>query len=559
MRNKRSVKFWIDAPPWLIIGAVVFITLVFIFMTLQSIGKQKEITTRLLVEKGDALIRSFEAGIRTGDSLQWSSFDLQKLLIEIAQQPGIDYMILTDAKGSILADSEPSLVGEYHGTDLEPGSVSAEKVGWRQVPNPEGADTFEVYRMYYPAGRESPAWIVFVGLDLGPVLDARARDARNTVVMALTLLLVGLAGIVSLLFAARYRSARTSLSRVKAFSDSLVENMPIGIVALDREKRIVSFNQTAEETLKLSSGDVMGKRADLVLPENCGELLKNLNAGSGIIEKEIGCTVAGSSLTLEVIAARLEDDDGSLLGNVILFRDLTEIVLLRTEVERNRRLASIGSLAAGVAHEVRNPLSSIKGFATYFREKYRMNPEDLKTAEIMVQEVERLNRVIGQLLDLSRPPDLNLEKKEIGQVILHTLKMVEEQAHGKNVVLRSDLAALDPRETAALIDSDKIKQVLLNLFFNALGAMENGGILSVALRPDSGRKVRIDVSDTGTGIRKEDLPRIFDPYFTTRPAGAGLGLAIVQKIVEAHNGEIRVESEPGKGTTFSVLLPVSEA
>jgi len=119
MRNKRSVKFWIDAPPWLIIGAVVFITLVFIFMTLQSIGKQKEITTRLLVEKGDALIRSFEAGIRTGDSLQWSSFDLQKLLIEIAQQPGIDYMILTDAKGSILADSEPSLVGEYHGTDLE--------------------------------------------------------------------------------------------------------------------------------------------------------------------------------------------------------------------------------------------------------------------------------------------------------------------------------------------------------------------------------------------------------------------------------------------------------
>jgi two-component system sensor histidine kinase HydH len=557
MGNSRSARFWIDTPPWLIIGAVVFIASIFIFMTLQSLGKQKEITTRLLIEKGDALIRSFEAGARTGASLQWSSFELQKLLIETAQQPGIDYLIITDTKGNILADSDPSLVGEFHGTDLDPESLSAKQVGWRQVPNPEGADTFEVYRIFHPTGREDgEAWIIFVGLDMGPVLAARSQDARNTVVMALTLLLVGFAGIISLFLAQSYRSARTALSRMKAFSDSLVENMPIGLVAMDQEKRIIAFNQTAEAILKLPPGEGLGKRADQVLPQACGDLVRNLKDGRGITEKELECLIGNSVITLEVIAAALEDDDGSFLGNVILFRDMTEIRHLRTEVERNRRLASVGSLAAGVAHEVRNPLSSIKGFATYFREKYRTNPDDRKTADIMVQEVERLNRVIGQLLDLSRPMDLKQENRAVEPVILHTLKLVEEQARDKNVAIRTDLPALqDSRETVAPIDPDKVKQVLLNLYFNALGAMENGGILSVALHRDSGRKIRIDVSDTGTGIRKEDLPRIFDPYFTTRPSGAGLGLAIVQKIVEAHDGEIRVESEPGKGTTFSVFLP----
>ncbi|MFB3925136.1 MAG: ATP-binding protein [Syntrophales bacterium] len=551
-------KFWVDIPPWIIIGAVLILVPLFIFMTLQSIDKQRKLTTNLLVEKGDALIRSFEAGARTGAGLKWGGFQMQKLLIETAQQPGIDYLIVTDTRGNILADSDPSLVGESYGIDLDLGSLSAGQVQWRQVPNPEGADTFEVYRASYPSdsrGRE--AWIIFAGLDMGPVIKAREQDTRNTILIAMTLLLIGFAGIISLFLAQGYRSTRISLSRIKAFSDTLVENMPIGLVAVDQKRLIIAFNQTAESIFRRAPAEALGKKASEVLPDVCLELLESLKSGNSIIEKEIDCLVGGKDgrTPLEVIAALLEDDDRSFLGYVMLFRDMTEIQHLKREIERSRRLASLGDLAAGVAHEIRNPLSSIKGFATYFRERYRENPDDLRIADVMVQEVERLNRVIGQLLEFSRPLRMNRKKQEIGPVILHSLRMIENQARDKGVTVTTDLQC--PNRNA-VIDPDKMEQVFLNVYLNALSAMESGGTLRIVLRRDSGRRLRIDISDTGAGISKEDLPRIFDPYFTTKPSGTGLGLAIVHKIVEAHGGEIRVESESGKGTAVSIFLPLPE-
>jgi two-component system sensor histidine kinase HydH len=550
-------RFWIAVPPWIIIGAVVILAPLFVVMTIQSVDKQKEFTTRLLIERGDALIRSFEAGARTGSGMRWGPFQLQKLLIETAQQPGIDYFIVTDRRGVILADSDPSMVTESHGTDLDLANVPEKQVAWRQVRNTEGADTFEVYRFLLPpvSGLGS-GWVVFVGLDMGPVIKAREEDARHSIFMTLTFLLIGFAGIVSLFLAQSYRSARTSLSRMKAFSDSLVENMPMGLVALDQKERVIAFNQTAESILKLTAGDVQGKKAEEVLPETCGELLRDLETGSGILQKEVECVIEkGDIVPLEVVAASLQDSEEGFLGYVFLLRDMTEIRHLKREIERSQRLASLGSLAAGVAHEIRNPLSSIKGFATYFRERYRENQEERKTADIMVQEVERLNRVIGQLLEYSRPLDIRRESRALEPLVLHALKVIEGQARERGIAVKTDLAH---PVAEALVDPDKLEQVLLNLYLNAIGAMEKGGVLSVALHGHPGRRVRIEVSDTGTGIRKEDLPRIFDPYFTTKPSGTGLGLAIVHKIVEAHDGEIRVESEPGKGTTVSVILPALE-
>jgi hypothetical protein len=156
-------KFWAGVSPWFIIGAVTIMMPVFVVLTLQSINKQKEYTTQLLVEKGAALIRSFEAGARTGIGMRWSSFQLQKLLIETAQQPDIDHLIVTDVEGTIVADSDPSMIGETYGTELDlPRRAASKKVEWRQVPNPEGADTFEVYRQFSPT--EKP----FQGFQRGP-------------------------------------------------------------------------------------------------------------------------------------------------------------------------------------------------------------------------------------------------------------------------------------------------------------------------------------------------------------------------------------------------------
>jgi two-component system, NtrC family, sensor histidine kinase HydH len=371
--------------------------------------------------------------------------------------------------------------------------------------------------------------------------------------MAVVFLLIGCAGIISLLLAQGYRAARSSLSRIKAFSDSLVENMPIGLVATDAGGRLNVFNQTAEAILGMKVEEVFRKPAEEILPGSCRELFRTLAAERRLIEREIECVVAGGrTIPLEVIATTLREDSGAFVGHVILFRDMTEIRRLKEEVARSQRLASLGSLAAGIAHEIRNPLSSIKGFATYFRERYRDTSEDRETAEVMIREVDRLNRVITQLLEFARPLTMDRIPTSLPAVIRHALKMVEGEAHAKRIAVETDLS---PEVGEVPLDADRMTQVLLNLYLNAIAAMEGGGTLRVSLARRDERTVRITVADTGIGIPRENLPRVFDPYFTTRSSGTGLGLAICQKIVDAHGGEVRLESEPGKGTTATILLP----
>jgi two-component system sensor histidine kinase HydH len=201
-----------------------------------------------------------------------------------------------------------------------------------------------------------------------------------------------------------------------------------------------------------------------------------------------------------------------------------------------------------VAHEIRNPLSSIKGFAVYFRQRLSGNKEDEETADIMIAETERLNRVISQLLEFARPLTLKKEPTHMMDLVRHTIRLVEAEA-------RKDAVEIDVRgdekSLSAEIDPDKVKQVLLNVFLNALSAMPGGGKLSVRMEAQK-EFLEVTVSDTGTGIRKNDLPRIFDPYYTSKPAGTGLGLAVVQKIMEAHGGTVGVESNEGCGTKVTL-------
>jgi len=571
-------------PPWIILGALLVLIPIFAFITLGNIHRENELTTRLLIEKGEALIRSFEAGARTGAGLEWGSVQLQKLLIETARQPGVVYLIIADTQGLIVADSDPSMVGEIYGWNLDlKAAARRTSAAWRRIADDQGAHTFEVYRGFSSPDGPFPGfqkqadlpdsrgaddrtlenagqprnYVIFVGLDMGPVLAAREQDTRNAVITGLSLLLIGFAGMVSLFLAQGYRSVRGSLSRARAFSDSLVNHMPIGLVAMDPGKRIIAFNETAEALFGLPAGDVLGRTSEETLPEIITETTEGLGATQQILEKETDCPVSRErTIPLSIIATRLQDDEGNFFGYVILFRDLTEVQHLKRELERNRRLAAIGSLASGVAHEIRNPLSSIKGFATYLRERYRDNPEDLQVTDIMIQEVERLNRVIGQLLEFSRPLILNRKEAAIEPILRHAMKMIEIQALEKGVSLEVDFGRMVPD---LLLDSDRMTQVFLNLTLNALNAMEKGGTLSLRVTQSGDRTVRVDISDTGTGIGKEELGRIFDPYFTTRPSGTGLGLPIAQRIVEAHGGEILVSSEPGRGTVFSVLLPRREA
>ena len=583
--NKGLKQYVIAVPPWIILGAVAVLVPIFVFWTLQNISKEREYVVRLLTEKGSALIRSMEAGARTGMmGMRGGGFRIQRLISETAQTPDIVYLMVTDASGNILAHSDEEEIGKTHGTELDLQRISrSEKVQWRQITKQVGASTFEVFRRFSPTrgpfrglhgGRMQGPWpkemrdevsppeqpeIIFVGLDMGPIEAVRKQDTTNTILLASILLLIGFAGVVSLFLAQAYRSTRTSLTRIKAFSDNVVERMPVGLVALDGNGRVISFNQAAEATLRLSSDQVTGRTASEVLPRQVLDLVAALKDSTRTaIGKEFDCSFRdGRLVPLDVTLSSLKGEDGTDWGTIILCRDLTEVQNLKREVETTRRLASLGRLAAGVAHEIRNPLSSIKGFATYFRDRYRDNPEDQKTSEVMIQEVDRLNRVISQLLEFARPPVIQKKRASLQSLIQRSLKMIERQTSAKGIQVLSELPS-DIQDVD--LDPDGINQVLLNLYLNAIEAMEQGGTLTVSLsKKESSPWVKLTVTDTGAGISREDLEHVFDPYFTTKQTGTGLGLAIVHKIIEAHRGEVRAESEVGRGTTVSVLLPAAEA
>jgi two-component system, NtrC family, sensor histidine kinase HydH len=566
-------KFWAGVPAWLFIGAVIVLFPIFAFITMQNIHRTSFHNTRLLLEKGAALIRSFEAGARTGMSGNFmGSFHLQRLLSETAMQPDIAYILVTDAEGTVVAHNKPDHVGGTYATGMDLKKIFAAKdVQWRVVTGSDGIKIFEVYRRFAPVGRmhrgdmmrrwfnpgciiENPRQadlIIFVGLDMSAVEDARLADMKHSVVMGIVLLLIGFAGVVLLFMAQSYRNTKASLSRIKAFSDHLVENMPIGLIAVDKNRKIALSNNTAGSILSLSPPDMQGKGAEEILPTALWKLISGVEDRKGVIETEVECILNdGKVVPLEVSANELKDEKGDFLGYIILFKDLSEVRSLRREVARSQRLASLGSLAAGVAHEIRNPLSSIKGFAVYFRERQEKE-EEKQIAGIMIQEVDRLNRVVSQLVELSRPVSVSKKPVSLRAVIENSLKLLERDAMEKKIEIKTVFMAEDLQ---IAIDGDRINQVLLNLYLNAIEAMEKGGGLAVSLSEGEGGAV-IRISDTGPGIDEKDLPHVFDPYFTTKSTGTGLGLAIVHNIIEAHDGKITVESRPGGGTTFTLFLP----
>ena len=586
LNKKKNARTWWGVPPWILIGAVLVLLPIFAVSTLMSINRQKEKSTRLLLEKGAALIRSFEAGTRTGMMrMRGGGFRLQHLLTETAQQPDIVYLFVADIGGRVLAHNDLGVVGDILDDELDLEKIARQKtLQWRQISNPDGTRVFEVFQIFEPtmppkgkrrhhmmidrrsrANRqeierlhlsETPR-IIFVGLDMSPIQEAHAADIRHAIIMGIILLLVGFSGITLLFVIQNYRTTRASLSRIKAFSDNVVENMPIGLIAVNDQHRIAAFNQTAEVVLQRSFREVIGKEAALILPPELYAEIKSPEIQDRVIEKEINCAVAdGKTVPLEIGASVLEDEDRTFLGHVILFKDLTEVRALRREIERSRRLASVGSLAAGVAHEIRNPLSSIKGFATYFKERYQHVPEDSETANIMIQEVDRLNRVVSQLLEFARPVKISPLATSLPRLIEDSLKLVQQKAQQKQITISHTTAS---EENKVLVDPDRINQVLLNLYLNAIESMDAGGELGVkAGVGEDGKSIEIKVSDTGCGIDKDDLTKIFDPYYTTKTSGTGLGLAIAHNIGEAMGGTIGVDSQIGRGTTFRLILPIRD-
>lgn len=558
-------------PLWLVIGAILLMAPIVAVTVRQQVLDRKAATKRLLVAKGAALIRSLEAGTRTGLHAMPRRFEVQRLVEETAAQPDIAYIYLADLNGRIIAHSDSGQIGNRLIVPAEIGMT----LNWRQKQTEAGEPIFELSRLFKPLhppmGRHQPmrpdqrqrdraferrkppppSSYVVVGLTVDPLVASGKNEIRRMVAASIRLAILGIVGVVLLFLYQRYRETRSSLSHAQAFSDVVVNHMPTGLIAIDPNGIIATANTIAARNLNLAPEDLMGQSTE-ILPSELQTLLNLETTQTTLDEEHLNCTLAdGSTVPLEVSLSETVGEDQSVLGKVLLIKDLSEIIALKNEVTRNQRLAAIGRLAGGVAHEIRNPLSSIKGFATYFKERYKKTPEDHKIATIMIDEVTRLDRVVGQLQDFSRPITIRKKATDLHALIKDALTLVAQQTEKQEINVQFHI---DPDMKPVEIDGDRIRQVLLNLFLNAIDAMGTGGTLAIRVEPLASATLAIHVRDTGPGISPEMIQHVFDPYFTTKPSGTGLGLAIAHNIVQAHGGTLTVTSQPHEGATLTITL-----
>ena len=569
--------------PWMIIGTAVILLMVVLILAASNYNREKGYMADILLEKGAALIKAFEAGTRTGMmSMGWNDSQVQRLLSEIANLPDVLYLTITDTNGRILAASDPSHIGKPFSTLFNrPLPAPTPSPKWRLTTAESAVPAFEVYQYFNPfsAGDYRGSWagnwcsgnvsgtfctpgghtpddrIIFIGFDRKDFIEARHEDLRNTAIISAVLLLMGFAGFISMFVTQSYRDTRRRLQDTRAVSAEVISNLPVGLLVIDPEGRIYLENDAAASITGYRTEDIRGKPADQVLPENLRRILDLAQKDQQVIEKEIECRFGDSeTISLNVSAASIHNEEGLFVGCLIILRDLTEIKALQQMVQRKEKLAAIGGLAAGIAHEIRNPLSSVKGMATFFKNRFADDPEASEAAIVMANETDRLNRVISELLEFARPSKINSKPSDINAVIDHSIRLIQSDAADRHIgVLVHKEAGLPEFD----IDADRIIQCLLNLYLNAIQAMENNGTLTVTSRRAGDYGVDIEVADTGAGISEKHLNQIFDPYFTTKSTGTGLGLAIVHKIIENHGGQISVKSSAGEGTVFTIQLPES--
>ncbi|UCD84460.1 MAG: PAS domain S-box protein [Deltaproteobacteria bacterium] len=361
------------------------------------------------------------------------------------------------------------------------------------------------------------------------------------------------------------RERQIDIKELEALNQKIVEGIHSGLLTIDSDGRITSFNRAAEEITSHSLAEVYRKRISSVFPGlNLYPEGKLSPLGS---RQQINFqSKDGKQLYLGCSVSPLRDERGGKQGQIIIFQDLTELKKMEEEVRRSDRLATMGRLAAGMAHEIRNPLASLSGSIQVLREGLDLKDEDRHLMEIVLREANRLNSLISDFLGFARPSEKKEEKVRIQELVEETLKTFEQSPEGQRGIRIVKHFEGDPLLNA---DSRQLRQVFWNLLLNASQAMPNGGELTinvgadVSVGPYKGDTqynrqkefLKITITDTGIGISEEDLPKIFDPFFTTRDSGSGLGLTVVYKIIESHHGQIKVESTKGKGTTFTILLP----
>lgn len=570
MRSKINLyhlfcAFWRKSCRWLIaaIAGGVFLLLMHLGID-HAMNEESERMLYILQVRANSLAAALEGAHRF---MGRHRGNLSSLMAEIGRQPGVAWLALASPDGRILQDSNPELAGTILYTpsemaQLEPG---IQLQGRFSIDEP---DIYETWKIFAPARlqrhdhQDESGNIIFVALNAAGYKAALQAYRFHLWLLASLGSAIFLIALALVYYIRNYLSSSRKLRDTEAMARQVIQSYPAALITTDLTGKIIFRNsQTSEILASQRASDNLGDWGGL----NWKDLLSELASGDRILERELEVIQpSGRRVPVNLSAGVVVDGGGKPAGYVLAFADIQEIKRLKHKLAESQRLSSMGKLASGLAHEIRNPLSSICGYACYLEQKLANDQLAAATARLLVEETGRINNVLTDLLSLSKEPSLNMKQQPLADILTKAVLVARPDADARQVCL----SLSQPDDLSVYADKDKLLQALLNLLLNAIQATAYGGEVKLSadplaphspdipgeLNPD-GAFWRIQVKDTGTGLTEKELSQIFTPYFTTRAKGTGLGLTIARQIIEAHGGIISVTSRRGQGSVFSIFIP----
>lgn len=564
-------------PAFSIIAVVGLLLILIGVSTYRNLNREKQKSMTFIHRQGLTLLKAIEAGARA-QMLQdnWQVDSIDGLIHEVALNEDVAYIYLVDQSGRIIHHSQD--IEKDRSTAWDPALMEKSDVNYRPVQLADGTRIYEIAKRFKPMAttvansehsengpdhdRLKPHShtddIIVLGLMMTALDAAQRADLHHALIMAAIVLALGTGTFFFLFVIQNYYLVDRALRQAQSYTQQVITSMSDGMLSIDTRGSVVALNKAAVDMLGILPDRLKGIDLRKVLDFDDSGIDDALNHGRTTREREILYPKTKEiSIPLGITASPILEPDGSPQGAVLILRDLSEIKRLVAKVRRSEKLAAVGKLAAGIAHEVRNPLSAIKGFAQFLRHALKDRPKEQEYAQIMVNEIDRINRVVTDLLSFANPRDAEPEPTDTSHLVSHIVKLVEMDAQAKQIDLQLDIS---PGLGKINLDAAQITQAFLNLLINALKFVpEEGHILVKAEKADNGNTFQFQVEDDGPGILPDQMTKIFEPFYTTRETGTGLGLAIVHKILENHQGEIDVVSPPpGKeqGARFTVRIPI---
>ncbi len=487
-----------------------------------------------------------------------------KDILVLLKKEGVSYIDICNDKGIILFSTEKE---RWKNTIkiLNPG-----KINFANTQDKKGDRILQVIKPFnLDINKQLDIWKILpirnsylvVGVNLEGYYNRLSQTRRRIILNYSIIMALVLFGIYVIFKLQETYIVKKTLNEMKVYTSKLLETMDNAVISVDNKGNIKTFNRKSEE--------IFGKKKEEVLNKDCQEVL-NLKINGECLLKE--CLLEKKNISQEIILEEkglkkkildlntsfLTDESGEITGIVAVIRDITEIKNLNEEMARHKRLVALGKLSAGIAHEIRNPLSSIRGLAQFVYNSFSKTDERKEDLNTIIQEVDRLNKLVVQVLDFAKLKKPNLTRFSLNDLIRKIAELFKLEIKDKQIKFNLELS---PDISQIQADEDQVRQILMNVIINAIQAIPKKGEIKIKTEkaPLKGEPaIKLIIEDSGIGITEKDFNQIFDPFFSTKEKGSGLGLSIVYKLVEAHQGEIKVESKEGEGTKFIILLPQKE-